>query len=194
MRQPSTICRLLRLFTILMTASLSMGCSTANYIATVIITTPQSPNPLLIVTHYRNFTIPGPESASFELPEGWDFWGNGGWLSPDNGHTLAGLRMTWTKPGQDARRLLFNEDAVILEQSSLTINQTEMTRYKVITYLTNAATRQRVVDGYELIYAFPGNKPNVIAGVFVRAASLKELDPLEPIVEHMAASVKWITE
>ncbi len=140
---------------------------------------------------YKSITIPGPVTANLELPEGWDFYGNAGWLSPDNGQTLAGLRLTFISPDKDAKRLLFNEDAVILEQSDITIGDLAVTRYKVESYMTIAATGERNLEGYELIYAFPAKDPELMAGVFVRAATLEALEQAEPVVEHMASSLTW---
>jgi hypothetical protein len=190
MHKTSLIHYLIRLLTILTALFLVSACSPAQVVP-AIKPSPLSTNIPVEAPSYKVFKVHSPVPASFELPVEWDFWGNAGWLSPDDGQTCAGLRMTLIKPGQDARRLLFNEDAIILDQNRIKHSQIEVNRYKIGTYFTNAATGERVLDGYELIYAFPANDPEQMAGVFVRASTLEELDSLEPIVEHMADSLLW---
>jgi len=140
---------------------------------------------------YQTFALPAPEPVSFELPAGWDFWGNGGGLSPDDGRTLAGLRLVWVESDQEAGHRLFNEDSVLLDQTNLTVANVEMQRYTVEVYRTLAATGERSVQGYELVYALSGPSPDQIAGVFVSAPTREELSALAPTAEHMAASLMW---
>jgi hypothetical protein len=140
---------------------------------------------------YQSFELPGPVPAAFELPEDWGFWGNGGWLSPDAGKTLGGLRLTFLKPGQDAGRLLYNEDSVLIDKSTVTLQGVEWSRYRVHAFLKMASTGELVSEGFELIYAIPVENNGIMAGVFVRAANPDQLNQLEPVVQHMATSLKF---
>jgi phosphate/sulfate permease len=140
---------------------------------------------------YKEFSIPDPERISFELPEGWDFWANAGYLSPDDGQTLAGVRFSWITEGRDAEALLYNEGSIIHEKTTIMVGELETHRYTIEVTLTSAATGEIIWHAYELIYAFPTPQGDMMAGVAFSAKTIEELEPLIPIAEHMVSSIKW---
>jgi hypothetical protein len=140
---------------------------------------------------YEDFTLPSPEEISFQLPENWDFWGNAGYLSPDDGETYAGVRLAWMEEGKDAEKLLYNEGSTVHEKTTVVIGDLETHRYIVEVTLTNASTGKVFSHTYEMIYAFPDPKREMMAGVVFSAPTREELEPLVPIAEHMVKSLKW---
>lgn len=137
---------------------------------------------------YRLFSLP--EGISFELPANWDFWANAGYLSPDNGKTLAGIRRTWMDEGMDAERLLYNEDADLLEKSAQDVDGKELNRYLVEVTLTSASTGDVISHTYEMIYAIPDEANGIMYGAVITSPDRQELETLVPIVEHMAATIQ----
>jgi hypothetical protein len=140
---------------------------------------------------YKEYTLPSPEAITFELPENWDFWANAGYLSPDNGKTYAGVRMAWIKEGQDAEALLYNEGSRVHDQTTVMVGDLETHRYIVEVTLTSAATNEVILHNYEMIYAFPAPKGEMMTGVVFAASTAEEVESLTPIAEHMVASLKW---
>ncbi len=138
---------------------------------------------------YERFSLP--EGVSFELPEGWQFWANAGYLSPDDGQTTAGLRFSWIEEGKDAEVLLYNEGAVVHEKITQVVSGIETHRYIVEVTLTSAATGETIHHAYEMIYAFPAPNGEMMTGVVVSAPTLEALQPLVPVAEHMLASLTW---
>jgi hypothetical protein len=136
---------------------------------------------------YRSFSLP--EGISFELPDSWDFWGNAGYLSPDNGKTLAGIRRTWMDEGMDAERLLYNEDATLLEKSAQNVDGKEVNRYLVEVTLTSASTGEVIMHSYEMIYAIPDEESSIMYGVVFSSPELGGLEDLVPSAEHMIATL-----
>jgi hypothetical protein len=131
-----------------------------------------------------------PEGISFQLPQGYDWWGNAGWLSNDGGSSFIGLRQAWIVEGQDAARHLFNEDVLILSESDRLVGEIAAHVYTIESYLTVAATGERKLAGYERIYAFPASD-EVMAGVFTQAQSVEALDALDEAAQTMIASLRW---
>lgn len=140
---------------------------------------------------YREFTLPSPEEITFELPEGWDFWANAGYLSPDDGKTYAGVRLAWIDADHDAEEALYNEGSIVHEKSTVMVGDLETHRYIVEVTLTNASTGEVFSHTYEMIYAFPAPNGEMMAGVIFSAQSREELEPLVPVAEHMVESLKW---
>lgn len=143
------------------------------------------------VISYKEFTLPFPEDISFELPEGWDFWANAGYLSPDDGKTYAGVRLAWIEEGKDAETALYNEGSTVHEKATVMVGDLETHRYIVEVTLTNASTGKVFSHTYEMIYAFPAPNGEMMAGVVFSAPTKEELEPLIPIAEHMVESLKW---
>ena len=116
-------------------------------------------NPVLTRTAdevvYQVVSLPEPDGIRFEVPDDWSFWGNAGYLSNDGGSTLAGIRMSWVKEGQDAAEYLYNEGSTVHEKINKKVANLETTRYIVETSLTNASTGEEIWHAYEMIYAFP---------------------------------------
>lgn len=142
---------------------------------------------------YQEFTLPFPEDVSFELPEGWDFWGNAGYLSPDDGKTYAGIRMAWIEAGRNAEEALYNEGSIVHEKTTVMVGDLDTHRYIVEVTLTNASTGEVFSHTYEMIYAFPAPNGEMVAGVIFSALTREDLEPLVPIAEHMVESLKWGT-
>lgn len=142
-------------------------------------------------TAYKTFTLPSPEEISFELPASWDFWGNAGYLSPDEGKTYAGVRLAWIEEGRDAEVLLYNEGSIVHEKATVMVGDLETHRYIVEVTLTSASTGEVFSHTYEMIYAFPAPNGEMIAGVVLSARSREELEQMAPVAEHMVESLKW---
>lgn len=142
---------------------------------------------------YKEFTLPSPEEITFQLPEGWDFWGNAGYLSPDDGKTYAGVRLAWIEDGRNAEEALYNEGSVVHEKTTVMVSDLETHRYLVEVTLTNASTGKVFSHTYEMIYAFPDPSGEMMAGVIFSASSKAELEPLVPVAEHMVESLEWGT-
>jgi len=140
---------------------------------------------------YKDFTLPSPEEISFQLPEAWDFWGNAGYLSPNDGSIYAGVRLAWIEEGKDAEKLLYNEGSTVHEKTNVMIGDLETHRYIVEVTLTNASTGKVFSHTYEMIYAFPDPKGEMMAGVVFSAPTEEDLESLVPIAEHMVKSLKW---
>jgi hypothetical protein len=140
---------------------------------------------------YKEFTLPGPVAMRFELPEEWDWWGNGGNLSPNDGKTLAGVAFVWIKEGQDAESLLYNEGATVLDKSDVKIGELETHRYIVEEVFKNAATGEIFDRRFRMIYAFPSPEGDMMVGVFVSDTSAEELEALSAVAEHMVSSLQW---
>ena len=140
---------------------------------------------------YNQFSLPDPEGISFELPQGWAFWGNAVYLSPDDGKTFAGIRFSWIQEGKDAEALLYNEGATIHEKSTEVVAGLETHRYIVETTLTSAATGKIIFHAYEMIYAFPAPNGEMMTGVVISTQTIDELQPLVPVAEHMITSLTW---
>jgi len=140
---------------------------------------------------YKEFTLPVPEDISFELPEGWEFWGNAGYLSPDGGKTYAGVRLAWIEEGRNAEELLYNEGSIVHEKTTVMFDDLETHRYIVEVTLTSAITGEVISHTYEMIYAFPTPNGEMVAGVIFSAPAEEDLDALVPIAEHMVESLKW---
>lgn len=142
---------------------------------------------------YQEFSLPFPEEVTFELPEGWEFWGNAGYLSPDGGRTYAGFRQAWIEEGKDAEIALYNEGSIVHEKTPVMVGELETHRTIVEVTLTSAATGEVISHTYEMIYAFPAPSGEMMAGVVFSAPTQEELEPLVPIAEHMVESLKWST-
>lgn len=142
---------------------------------------------------YKEFTLPFPEDITFELPEGWEFWGNAGYLSPDDGRTYAGIRLAWIEEGRNAEELLYNEGSIVHEKTDVTLGTLETHRYIVEVTLTNAVTGKVFSHTYEMIYAFPTPNGEMVAGVIFSAPTEEDLEPLVPLAEHMVESLEWGT-
>lgn len=140
---------------------------------------------------YREFTLPGALAVRFELPEGWDWWGNGGNLSPNDGKTLAGVAFVWIKEGQDAESLLYNEGATVLDKMDVKIGELETHRYVVEEVFKNAATGEIFDRRFRMIYAFPSPEGDMMVGIFVSDTSAEELEALSAVAEHMVSSLQW---
>lgn len=146
-----------------------------------------SPDPI----SYKEFTLPFPEEITFELPESWDFWGNAGYLSPDDGKTYAGVRLAWIDADHDAEEALYNEGSIVHEKTTVMVGDRETHRYIVEVTLTNASTGEVFSHTYEMIYAFPAPNGEMMAGVIFSAQTREELEPMVPVAEHMVASLEW---
>ncbi|HEY3472956.1 MAG TPA: hypothetical protein VGK56_00015 [Anaerolineales bacterium] len=140
---------------------------------------------------YKEFSLPFPEDISFQLPEEWDFWGNAGYLSPDDDKTYAGVRLAWIEEGRNAEELLYNEGSTVHEKTNVMIGDLETHRYIVEVILTSASTGEVISHTYEMIYAFPAPDGKMVAGVAFSAPTREELEPLVPIAEHMVESLRW---
>lgn len=143
------------------------------------------------VISYVEFTLPFPEEISFELPQEWDFWGNAGYLSPDDGRTYAGVRLAWIKEGQNAEEALYNEGSKVHEKATVMVGDLETHRYIVESTLKSASTNEVISHTYEMIYAFPAPNGEMMTGVIFSAPTREELEPLVPIAEHMVDSLRW---
>lgn len=142
-------------------------------------------------TAYKTFTLPSSEEISFELPQDWDFWGNAGYLSPDDGKTYAGVRLAWVEAGRDAEVLLYNEGSIVHEKTTVMVADLETHRYIAEVTLTSASTGEVFSHAYEMIYAFPAPNGEMIAGVVLSAPSREELEQMAPVAEHMVESLRW---
>jgi hypothetical protein len=140
---------------------------------------------------YKEFNIPAPEDVSFELPDNWEFWGNAGYLSPDDGITYAGIRLAWIEEGRNAEEILYNEGSVVHEQVTVMVGELETHRTIVEATLISASTGEVISHTYEMIYAFPTPNGEMMAGVVFSAPTREELEPLVPIAEHMIESLQW---
>ena len=140
---------------------------------------------------YQEFTLPFPEEVTFELPEGWEFWGNAGYLSPDDGRIYAGFRQAWIEEGKDAEAALYNEGSVVHEITTVMVGGLETHRMIVEVTLTSASTGEVISHTYEMIYAFPAPNGEMMAGVIFSAPTRDELEQLVPVAEHMVESLKW---
>lgn len=140
---------------------------------------------------YEEFTLPSPEGISFELPKGWEFWGNAGYLSPDDGKTYAGVRLAWIEAGRDTEAALYNEGSIVHEKTTVTVGNLETHRYIVEVTLTSASTGKVFSHTYEMIHAFPDPSGEMMVGVIFSASTREELEPWVPIAEHMVESLKW---
>jgi len=140
---------------------------------------------------YQEFSMPGALAVRFELPEGWDWWGNGGNLSPNDGKTLAGVAFVWINEGQDAESLLYNEGATVLDKVDVKIGELETHRYVVEEVFKNAATGEVFDRRFRMIYAFPSPEGDMMVGVFVSDTSAEELEALSAVAEHMVSSLQW---
>jgi hypothetical protein len=169
---------------LVLAASVVLGACSPFFFGTQIETTLE---PIL----YKEFTLPSPEKISFELPEGWDFWANAGYLSPDDGKTFAGVRLVWIEEGKDVETALYNEGSTVHEKTTVTVGDLETHRYIVEVTLTSASTGEVFSHTYEMIYAFPDPTGQMMAGVVFSAPTAEELEPLTPIAEHMVESLKW---
>ena len=141
----------------------------------------------------REFTLPSPEEITFELPESWAFWGNAGYLSPDDGKTYAGVRLAWIDANNDPEEALYNEGSIVHEKATAMVGELETNRYIVEVTLTNASTGEVFSHTYEMIYAFPAPNGEMMAGVIFSAQTKEELETLVPVAEHMVESLKWGT-
>lgn len=143
---------------------------------------------------YERFSLPEPDGISFELPEEWAFWANAGYLSPDDGNTLAGIRASWIQDGIDSEAYLFNEDSIVHEVSEQMVGGLAARRYIVESTLTSAATGEVIWHAYEMIYAFPHPDGKMMIGVVLSAQTMDELPALKPVAEHMLSSIKWASQ
>lgn len=143
---------------------------------------------------YERFSLPEPDGISFELPEEWAVWANAGYLSPDDGKTLAGIRVSWVQEGVDSEAYLFNEDSIVHDVSEQVIDGLATRRYIVESTLTSAATGDIIWHAYEMIYAFPHPDGNMMIGVVVSAEEMNALPALEPVAEHMVSSITWASQ
>lgn len=181
--------RLFSMILLLIFGMMFSACSGLSAAASEAGSLPPQNSPETIV--YKEFALPGPVAVRFELPEDWDWWGNGGSLSPNDGKTLAGVTAAWIKPGQDAETLLYNEGASVLEKTDVKVGEVETHRYIVEETFTNAATGEVFDRKFRMIYAFPSPKGDMIVGVFVADTSVEELEALSSVAEHMLISLKW---
>jgi hypothetical protein len=140
---------------------------------------------------YKEFTLPFPEEISFELPEDWEFWGNAGYLSPDDGKVYAGVRLAWIEEGRDSESLLYNEGSIVHDKKTVRVGDLQTHRYIVEVTLTSASTGEVISHTYEMIYAFPAPDGETVAGIIFSAPTKEELEPLVPVAEHMVESLKW---
>jgi hypothetical protein len=140
---------------------------------------------------YQEITYPGSENVVFELPEGWKFWGNAGYLSPDEGKTLAGIRMGFLQEGKDSARMLYNEDAKLIDRATVVIDGKEVDRHLVSVTLRNASTGVVFSHTYEMLYCFPAPDGQMLAGIVFSAQSEDEVKALAPVAEHMIRSLQW---
>jgi hypothetical protein len=140
---------------------------------------------------YQVVSLPEPDGVRFELPDDWSFWGNAGYLSNDGGSTLAGIRMSWIKQGQDAAKYLYNEGSTVHEKTIKQVGHLETTRFIVETSLTNASTGEEIWHAYEMIYAFPAPGGEKMIGATVSAPSMEALYTLVPVAEHMVSTITF---
>ena len=147
--------------------------------------------PKATAVSYKDFTLPSPEEISFQLPEEWAFWGNAGYLSPDDGKTYAGVRLAWIEAGKDSEELLYNEGSTVHEKTTVMIGDLETHRYVVEVTLTNASTGKVFSHTYEMIYAFPSPDGEMMAGVIFSVPTKEELELWVPVAEHMVESLRW---
>jgi hypothetical protein len=143
---------------------------------------------------YKEFTLPFPENISFELPDNWDFWGNAGYLSPDDGKTYAGIRLVWIEEGRNVEEALYNEGSIVHERTTVMVGELETHRTIVEVTLISASTGEVISHTYEMIYAFPAPNGEMMAGAVFSASTREELEPLVPIAEHMVSSLQWGSE
>lgn len=139
---------------------------------------------------YREFTLPGESPVTFELPEDWDFWGNGGWLSPNNGEVMAGFRQVFGTDDAAAKRL-YNEGSNVLEDTTVSIGGQDYRRFTVEVTLTSASTGEVISHTYEMIYVVPTPTPDVLGGVFISAQSVEQLGEYVEVAEHMVQTLRW---
>lgn len=135
-----------------------------------------------------------PEGITFQLPEGFDWAGNAGWLSPDGGTSWIGLRQAWVMEGMaldENAGMLHNEDVEILKEGYETIGGIETAVITLKAYSTIAATGERKFVGYERIWAFPAPDGKVLAGVFTQAQSEAALYSMDDAAHTMLASLRW---
>jgi len=151
-------------------------------------------HPVPVPSVYETFSLPEPDGISFELPEDWAFWANAGYLSPDDGNTLAGIRASWIQEGVDSEAYLFNEDSIVHEVSEQMVGGLAARRYIVESTLTSAATGEVIWHAYEMIYAFPHPDGEMMIGVVLSAQTMDELPALVPVAEHMLSSIKWASQ
>ncbi len=151
-------------------------------------------DPAVAPVTYERFSLPEPDGISFELPEEWAFWANAGYLSPDDGNTLAGIRVSWIQDGVDSEAYLFNEDSIVHEVSEQMVGGLAVRRYIVESTLTSATTGEVIWHAYEMIYAFPHPDGEMMIGVVLSAQTMDELPALVPVAEHMLSSIKWASQ
>jgi hypothetical protein len=141
--------------------------------------------------NYQTVTLPDPNGIQFELPEEWAFWGNAGYLSPDDGTTLAGIRLAWIQEGVASEKYLYNEDSIVHENSAQNVAGIDTRRMIVESTLKKAESEEVIWHAYELIYAFPSPDNTMMIGAIVSAPTKEDLVPLEGVAEHMVASLTW---
>ncbi len=129
-------------------------------------------------------TLPGPEEITFELPIDWEFVGNAGYLSPDGGETLLGVRQAWMKEGSDAPQLLLSPEDEQTGSSALKAGAVEVSRIDYTAYLPKSDGSDKKFQGYARIYAFPSPDGLQMIGMMVRAETEATLEPLEAIALH----------
>ncbi len=134
------------------------------------------------------FSVPGPEEISFELPVGWQAWGNGFAWSPDDGQTMMGLNRAWIEAGKDPNLPLFPSEGELLSETDLTVGERAAHRADFKVYQVNAAKGVKTFQGYEALYTFPSPDGAVMMAVLFIAPSQDELTALEPVMLHVVES------
>ncbi len=130
----------------------------------------------------QKVTLLGPEEVTFEIPADWAFYGNAGYLSPDQGRTLLGVQQAWAEAGRDAAQLLLPPDSELTGSTSLQSGSREVTRYDLKVYRTKDGEKAFV--GYERMYAFPSPDGAQMIGLLIRTEKERELDALEAVALH----------